>query len=328
VFQFDRRWIVLSALACLLLGGRALLRGDRATNPTLTPLLEPLPQDPYIQAYFNQSEAAVYTDTYRQIERYGDDLEQVIVTAIDQATETVDVAVQALNLPNIARALVRSAQRGVRVRLILEDQYSQIEDAEIEGFIASDNALQILDAGNIARLDDTADGSKGSGLMHHKFVVVDRRQVIASSANFTLSGIHGDMDAPESRGNANAVVKLESEAIAQAFTTEFEQMWGDGPAGQLDSKFGLQKNYRNATSLALPNSVRSTVLQFSPTSAAQPWRNSVNGLIANTLSRSTQSIDTALFVFSDQAIANQIEQRVKTGVALRALVDPGFVYRS
>ena len=43
-------------------------------------LAAPLPQDPYIQVYFNQSQASAYTDPYRRIQRHGDDLEAVLAT--------------------------------------------------------------------------------------------------------------------------------------------------------------------------------------------------------------------------------------------------------
>ena len=58
--------------------------------------------------------------------------------------------------------------------------------------IAQRDALSILAQASIPIIDDTADGTKGSGLMHHKFMVVDRQTVITGSANWTMSGIHGD----------------------------------------------------------------------------------------------------------------------------------------
>lgn len=319
---------MLGPLALLFLTSN-FRRITHSADSALTPLLDPLPQDASAQVFFNQSEAAVYTDPYRQIERYGDDLEQVIITAINQATDTVDVAVQELNLPRVAQALVDSAQRGVQVRLILENQYSEVKDAQI-AFSSLENALQILDQGKIARIDDTADGSRGSGLMHHKFIVIDQQRVIASSANFTLSGIHGDMDAPSSRGNANAIVKIEDSAIARAFTTEFEHMWGDGPKGAPDSKFGLGKPYRRPQSFSPVSSTaaRRTTLQFSPVSTTQSWHDSVNGLIAKTLSQSSRSVNMALFVFSEQKIVDQLARKSNAGTAIRALIDPGFAYRS
>ena len=115
------QWLLLFAIALTLTVGSSIWR-IMATPPpvSLQPAVSPLPQDPYIQVYFNQSEANVYTDPYRQIERYGDDLEQVVVTAIAEATTSIDVAVQSLNLPRVAQALVDSANRGVKVRLILD----------------------------------------------------------------------------------------------------------------------------------------------------------------------------------------------------------------
>lgn len=317
-FLCDRRRQFL-CLLILLLASSSLWRLSRASSQALQPLVEPLPQDPHIQVFFNQSEANVYTEPYRQIERHGDHLEQIIITAIEQATQTIDVAVQELNLPKVAEALVESRRRGVKVRLILENQYATIEADRIE-------ALTLIADGQIPQIDDTADGSKGSGLMHHKFLVIDRRWVLTGSANLTFSGIHGDADEPESRGNANALLKIDSRAIAQQFTNEFNLMWGDGPAAKPDSQFGLQKPSRLEQTTTLPTGL--VTLQFSPTTSKVPWEQSVNGLISRTLAQANSSIDLALFVLSEQGIANQLEAEVKAGTTLRVLIDPGFVYRN
>lgn len=323
-----------------------------------TPLATPLPQDPLMQVYFNQVQSATYREPYRQQERFGDDLETVIIEAIATAQSSVDVAVQELQLPRIAQALREKHESGVRVRVILENQYStplsqltpqqvsQLDErdrtdyqeflyfADINGDrhvsgteIAERDALAILQQARVPLIDDTADGSKGSDLMHHKFVVIDQRHVLVGSANFTLSGIHGDITSPTSLGNANHLLQIDSPALAHLFTHEFERLWGDGPGGTDDSLFGLQKPYLPATTVAIAPNSKITV-QFSPTSANRySWDDSVNGLIGRTLNRATASIDLALFVFSDQHLSDRLAQQ-QSSVQIRALIDPGFAYRS
>ena len=355
----QRRYALALAIA-LLVTGASWWRNTRSashsvTSEAIAPLLPTLDQDPQIQAFFNYSEASVYTDPYRQITRHGDNLEAIIIETIEQADTSVDVAVQALNLPLVAQALIDSQHRGVSVRLILENQYSQpwsraatskaiskinlaqltdwrhLADANKDGQVtnlelANMDALAALEAAGVPRLDDTADGSKGSGLMHHKFLIADQRWVVMGTANFTLSGIHGDAAATGSRGNANSLLKLESSALAQQMTAEFDLMWGDGPGRQPDSRFGLGKPLRTAQKIALDQG--DLTLQFSPVSAKHPWEGSVNGLIARTLSQASKQIDLALFVFSEQPLANQLEIQSDAGINLRLLVDAGFIYRS
>ncbi|RZM82588.1 phospholipase D-like domain-containing protein [Leptolyngbya iicbica] len=324
------------------------------TRPSLAALL---PQDPYIQVYFNQSQASLYTDPYRQIRRPGDDLEQVIVEAIAAATTSIDVAVQEITLPQIALALRDRAQAGVNVRIIVENQYNrvwrplnefqsgqmdeyqqskhsekqQLIDANGNGKITAEevaqrDAIHILTQGQVPLLDDTADGSKGSGLMHHKFMVVDGRTVVLGSANWTTSGIHGDFASADSRGNANALLRIDSPELAAVLEEEFDLMWGDGPAGKEDSLFGLQKPLRSPRVVNIPGS--QVTVQFSPVSETQPWSQSVNGLISQTLTQASSSIDLALFVFSDQGISDRLAQKSQAGVTIQALIDRNFVYRS
>ncbi len=316
----------------------------------------PLPQDSLVQAYFNHEPSAEYTEPYRQQTRPGDDLEQIIVDAIASAESTVDVAVQELRLPKIAQALIDRQKAGVKVRVILENTYSQpwseispaalaklparerdrleeyrqLADRDRDGQlskseIAQGDTLVMLRQANLPWIDDTANGSAGSDLMHHKFVIIDGQRLIVTSANFTTSDIHGDFTHPASQGNANNLLKISSPQLAQLFTQEFNEMWGDGPDGKPDSKFGLQKAFRGAATVQV-GGIPITV-QFSPTSPAKSWAQSGNGLIGKTLEAAQQSVDLALFVFSEQRLIDVLAGDRQRGVQIRALIDPSFAYR-
>ncbi|MES1026535.1 DUF655 domain-containing protein [Gloeocapsa sp. BRSZ] len=318
---------------------------------------KPLPQDPFTEVYFNHRESAEYQEPYRLQKRQGDDLEAKIVEAIATAQSTVDVAIQELRLPKIAQALVERHNAGVKVRVILENNYSRpwssfstaevekltqrerdryqefraLVDRDRDGKMTPDeinqgDALVILNQARVPWIDDTADGSAGSGLMHHKFVVVDQRIVVVTSANFTTSDVHGDFGFPSSIGNANNLLKIDSPELAKLFIEEFDLMWGDGPGGQLDSQFGLKKPLRSPQHIQVGNTYIS--VQFSPTSPTIPWNRGTNGLIGQVLSTATSSVDLALFVFSEQRLANILETSHQQSVKIRALIDPSFAFRT
>ncbi|MBP0006153.1 MAG: competence protein ComE [Cyanobacteria bacterium SBC] len=339
----------LTLIGCARIGGFFQTVLDRRPQP--------LSQDPQIQVYFNQNPATEYVEPYREIQRDGDDLERVLVETLQQAQTRIDIAVQELRLPQIAQTLAERHHAGVKVRLILENKYSRpwsdytasevrqfqpreksrydegirLIDENSDGKLSSEeirdnDALVILRNAGIPVIDDTADGSRGSGLMHHKFAIVDEKISIVGSANFTLSGIHGDLDEPDSRGNANHLLRIESHELAAIFMREFELMWGDGPSGKPNSLFGLKKPPRPVENVVVGKSLVS--VKFSPTSETLPWEASTNGFIAQVLERATVSIDLALFVFSEQSIVNTIAERHQQDVTVRALIDPGFAYRN
>lgn len=302
-----------------------------------------------VTAYFNHNSNASYTDPYRGISRSGDNLEEVILREIHSARKSIYLAVQELRLPLVAKALIAKKAEGVDVRVVIEHDYnfnvlSQRDSSEGEyeasklteltafvdvnkdGFIQKEelesrDAIYMLTQAKIPMMDDTSDSSRGSGLMHHKFLVVDGKTTIVSTANFTLSCIHGDILTPSSRGNANSMVVVQSTNFARIFTEEFSQLWGNGRRGN----FGQNKTYRGP----ITTSVKGTkiTVQFSPTSRRYQWDESVNGLMASHLLRARQSVKAALFVFSDQKIADTLQERHNAGAEIGVIIEPKFAYR-
>ncbi|MBL1211695.1 phospholipase D-like domain-containing protein, partial [Geminocystis sp. GBBB08] len=157
------------------------------------------------------------------------------------------------------------------------------------------------------------------------FINIDGQKVVTGSTNFTLSDIHGDFDNLETRGNANNLLVINSSELANIFTQEFNYLWGDGVGRKKDSLFGLKKPDRRPKTVKIGNS--NVIVKFSPTSPTKPWENTPNGLIANTLKSANKSIDLALFVFSDQKIANTLKNESLEGVEIKALIDPNFAYQ-
>ena len=314
--------------------------------------LQKLPWPQGITAAFNHREDRSYRSPVSGAWRNGENLEALLIEAIDQAEQEVLVAVQELTLPEVAMALARQHQRGIMVQLVLENNYSDawstphpaeltahqrqrqqhlraLADRDGDGQLSEEerengDAMLILQRYGVPWLDDTADGSKGSGLMHSKYVVIDQKQVITGSANFTASGMHGDAGAPQSRGNVNHLLHLKSEALAALFREDFKQMWGDGPGGASDSRFGLGKTSRSAQRVLIGDAAVQVL--FAPHKRSNP--NHGLQLIASTLAKAKQQLDLALFVFSAQSLTSVIAELQQQGVELRLLADPGFASRS
>ena len=304
-----------------------------------------------IDVVFNHKATSRYRSHLTGAWRNGDDLEQWLISAIAVANEEVLVAVQELSLPRIAQALIAAKQRGVLVQVILENNYSQawseqrpsrlnqrerkrwhqlnrLADSNGDGTTSpeeafSGDAVALLKSARIPVVDDTEDGSSGSGLMHHKFLVIDQTSVITGSANFTSSGLHGDAGRPSSRGNVNHLLRFNSPELASVFRQEFAQMWGDGPGGEQDSRFGLQKT-RGILQAVQIGDIQVDVL-FSP----HPKRDQAHGLnlLAEQLRAARKRVDMALFVFSAQQLTNVLREQIEQGVEIRLVADPGFASR-
>lgn len=334
-------WAVPVLLACTLTG---LLPHALAANPTGA-----------IQTYFNQRANSSYTEPYRQIVRSGDDFEKVLINEISKARLSIELANTALTLPHIGQALAAAQQRGVKVRVILDNAYNRdwaaLEPDEVASLSDEDQALwaevdnlvdgdhdgdlspaelaandipTLLRQSGIPVIDDTEDGSKGSGIMHHKFVVIDGQRVIVASVNFTHSGFYGDIGTAGSRGNIENMVVLSSPELAALYQEEFATMWGDGPGGTHNSLFGLNKPYRPLRQAVVGNQL--VQVQFGPTSERRPLSDSPAGSVIKLIEQSNTAIQIAMYVMTDQAITDALRDAYlrKPQLRLEALFDRSF----
>ena len=302
-----------------------------------------------IKSYFNNREGVSYMDPYRQVMRSGDDLEAVILQEIEGARSTIFLAVQEIRLPNVAKKLVEKYRQGLDVRIVLENSYNHnvlaqpdapegedpdshdstrfrdlvaLVDMNNDGKITRAEMLErdavfILQQAKLPMIDDTEDGSIGSGLMHHKFMVIDGKRVLLSSANFTPSCVHGDVLAARSRGNANGLMTVGSVPLAKIFAEEFDHMWS--------ARFGMKKPFRGARTVSVGG--KKITVQFSPSTRNVDWSMTTNGLIAKTLSAAKTSIEASLFVFSEQKLADAMKKAAHRA-DIEVLVERKFAYRS
>jgi phosphatidylserine/phosphatidylglycerophosphate/cardiolipin synthase-like enzyme len=128
-----------------------------------------------------------------------------LADSIDAARLTVDVAIYSLSLRSIRDALIRAHERGVQVRVVMESD--NMDGSAPQALI--DAGIPII-------------GDRREGLMHDKFLIIDRSEVWMGSMNYTFSGTYEDN---------NALLHIRSTEIAENYTKEFEEMY-------LDDMFG------------------------------------------------------------------------------------------
>lgn len=125
--------------------------------------------------------------------------DQALANAIHQARMSVDVAAYDLDLWSIRDALLDAHRRGLTVRMVTDSDNldePEIQDLKLAG-------IQVL-------------GDRREGLMHNKFVVIDRQDVWTGSMNLTINSAY--------RNNDN-LVHIRAPRLAQDYTVEFEEMF-------------------------------------------------------------------------------------------------------
>ncbi len=139
-----------------------------------------------------------------------------LIDAINKVQATLDIAAFEWNNPALTEAVMNAHDRGVQVRMVVDDEHTlEDDDSTIEA---------IIDAG-ITVVDDDR-----GGLMHNKFMIMDGSTVWTGSMNYTINGTYR---------NNNNLVSLRSRRAVEVYQTEFNEMFELG-------QFGSKRSTNNA----------------------------------------------------------------------------------
>ena len=124
-----------------------------------------------------------------------------IIGLCKTALRSIEVCVFTITDDRISEALVDSHRRGVKVRIITDNEKSSDFGSDIDALTA---------AGIPLRIDQTPHH------MHHKFAIYDRDLLITGSYNWTSSAY---------KENEENIVVLGDQLVVARFQQLFEELW-------------------------------------------------------------------------------------------------------
>jgi len=132
-----------------------------------------------------------------------------IVREIGQAQKEILVAVYAFTNEEIAWALVKAGQRGVKVQVVVDQEFDAANSSSKKTFLEQ----RQIPIRRVAGLDK----GNSPGLMHQKFAVIDRRVVLTGSYNWTV--------AAENANDENLLLFRDAGPLAEEYRKEFFRLW-------------------------------------------------------------------------------------------------------
>jgi hypothetical protein len=127
--------------------------------------------------------------------------EEKVVSMIRTCKKTLDIAIFSLTLDSIAEAILEAFQRGIKVRMIADDECAKNKGS---------NVKLIASVGVPCKTDNAIYH------MHHKFAVLDESVVIMGSFNWTGQAV---------KYNQENIFFYEDKNIAGQYAQEFERLW-------------------------------------------------------------------------------------------------------
>jgi phosphatidylserine/phosphatidylglycerophosphate/cardiolipin synthase-like enzyme len=143
-----------------------------------------------------------------------DDLGAAIINFINGAQRELLIAVQEIDHPDIAAALIAARRRGVRVFAVVEQDYLREPKALDDGEAGSLDANRAI-LSSLLRVGGDVKADYNPDIFHQKYIVRDGSTVLTGSTNFTETDVGR---------NLNHLAIIDDPRVAAEYTREFKQI--------------------------------------------------------------------------------------------------------
>ena len=237
-----------------------------------------------IRPYFNYSVDNSFS-TGVDAQNIGSAFRDTIAAYIDLAQNTLDICVYNASSVFLANAINDAYNRGVQVRYIADDD-------------AQNLMLPNLDPNIPVVIRDPSP----AGIMHNKFIIVDANSV---NNSWVMGGSTNWTDPSNLLNDYNNIIFIQDQAIAKAYTLEFEEMWG--------GVFGTHKLDNTPHKFNL-NGINVEVY-FSPSDRT-------TSKILDLIKTANQSVEFGLLSFTRDDLGDAIiDQDIQFGVTVRGIIE-------
>ncbi|MBS1647392.1 MAG: T9SS type A sorting domain-containing protein [Bacteroidetes bacterium] len=222
---------------------------------------------------------------------------------INRAQKTIDICqYEYKTWPGdpIYTAINNAYSRGVKIRYIQDGSYA----SQNTGVAALNASIPVT----------ASPTGSPYGICHNKFVIIDVN-AHDTSTSYVWTG-SPDWDQTMQQGDYNNIIVFQSRQLAQAYTHEFNIMWGDtthgGAFNATNSLFGPHKPNSGKHQFNIGGTL--VELYFSPS-------DTVNNHLISTINSATLDMYCGMFTFTETTNANDIVSKSSAGVYTAAILD-------
>ena len=213
-------------------------------------------------------------------------IQNMILKDIKNARKTIDLATYNYTDTKTAEALIDAVHRGVKVRMVIdEDNYNKKVVNQLR-----DWGVSVVSA-------------HSNGLMHAKYIIIDKAIVISGSANMTLASFSYDN---------NFMIRLESQEAAKVFTDEFEEMY-------LDLIFGEKSPKTKAASAIKLKDGTTVYIRFAP-------EDGIDDMIESLIAAADKSVYMLAYSFASRDIAERLQAADEDGMDVIVICEDSKAY--
>ncbi|MGB8212161.1 MAG: phospholipase D-like domain-containing protein [Anaerolineales bacterium] len=224
----------------------------------------------------------------------GHGIDNGVVADVTQAQKSIDVASFDFNLPSFVNALATASQRGVQVRVVLDEvNGSQKLSARESPTGQPFDATQILQEAGIP----VVNGGRSAGLMHDKIIIIDGKILYMGSWNMSYT---------DTFRNNNNLLRITNSTLIANYQAKFNELFADKRFG-MHAQVGALTPHLTIDGVQVEN-------YFSPVD------NVMDKLVAY-VQGAKKSIRFMIYTYTDTALANAMIGRYQAGVDIEGVIE-------